>query len=213
MIFAFLINNSEDGIILNSGTPIAGTGGVSKVMAVVLAGTVLTGDLIITGIKVDRVTGIETPGSTETIPIDGLSTDNSTTDSNGNPVYSYIDNYISADWWKGPLVFSTPDLDLSEIRFAQVAFEQFDDVENLTIDSLVEKVKTGSIKEVVFALSSTMEGDTTNFYIYKQLDGFDVKLSTIARGISVGDELEYADEVTLGRSIVNRIPFENSLQS
>jgi recombination protein RecR len=85
--------------------------------------------------------------------------------------------------------------------------------QNLTIDSLVKKVKSGIIKEVVFALSSTMEGDTTNFYIYKQLDGFDVKLSTIARGISVGDELEYADEITLGRSIINRIPFENSLQS
>ena len=85
--------------------------------------------------------------------------------------------------------------------------------QNLTIDSLVDKVKSGLIKEVVFALSSTMEGDTTNFYIYKQLDGFDVTLSTIARGISVGDELEYADEITLGRSIINRIPFENSLQS
>jgi recombination protein RecR len=85
--------------------------------------------------------------------------------------------------------------------------------QNLTIDSLVDKVKSGIIKEVVFALSSTMEGDTTNFYIYKQLDGFGVTLSTIARGISVGDELEYADEITLGRSIINRIPFENSLQS
>ena len=85
--------------------------------------------------------------------------------------------------------------------------------QNLTIDSLVDKVKSGIIKEVVFALSSAMEGDTTNFYIYKQLDGFDVTLSTIARGISVGDELEYADEITLGRSIINRIPFENSLQS
>ncbi len=84
---------------------------------------------------------------------------------------------------------------------------------NLTIESLVNKVKSGSVKEVIFALSSTMEGDTTNFYIYRQLEDFDVRLSTIARGISVGDELEYADEVTLGRSIVNRVPFENSLKS
>lgn len=82
---------------------------------------------------------------------------------------------------------------------------------NLTIDSLVEKVKKGSIKEVIFALSPTIEGDTTNFYIFKQLGDYKVKTSTIARGIAVGDELEYADEVTLGRSIVNRIPFENSL--
>jgi recombination protein RecR len=84
---------------------------------------------------------------------------------------------------------------------------------NLTIASLVEKVKAGKVKEIIFALSSTMEGDTTNFYIYKQIEGYEVKTSTIARGISVGDELEYADEVTLGRSIINRVPFENSLKS
>jgi len=83
--------------------------------------------------------------------------------------------------------------------------------QNLTIDSLIEKVKEGLVKEVIFALSSTIEGDTTNFYIYKQLEKLAVKTSTIARGIAVGDELEYADEVTLGRSIINRIPFENSL--
>ena len=85
--------------------------------------------------------------------------------------------------------------------------------QNLTISSLLIKVKEGIIKELIFALSSTMEGDTTNFYIYKQLEGAEVKTSTIARGIAVGDELEYADEVTLGRSIINRIPFENSLKS
>jgi recombination protein RecR len=83
--------------------------------------------------------------------------------------------------------------------------------QNLTIDSLVEKVKIGNVKEVIFALSSTIEGDTTNFYIFKQIEKYGVKTSTIARGIAVGDELEYADEVTLGRSILNRIPFENSL--
>jgi recombination protein RecR len=83
--------------------------------------------------------------------------------------------------------------------------------QNLTIENLVEKVKNEEVKEVIFALSSTIEGDTTNFYIYKQLEKFNVRTSTIARGISVGDELEYADEVTLGRSIVNRIPFEKSL--
>lgn len=83
----------------------------------------------------------------------------------------------------------------------------------LTIESLVEKVKSGVVEEIIFALSSTMEGDTTNFYIFKQLEPFNVVTTTIARGISVGDELEYADEVTLGRSILNRIPFENSLKS
>ncbi len=83
---------------------------------------------------------------------------------------------------------------------------------DLNINSLVNKVKEGKIKELIFALSSTMEGDTTNFYIFKQIQEFNVFTSTIARGISVGDELEYADEITLGRSIVNRVPFESSLK-
>lgn len=83
---------------------------------------------------------------------------------------------------------------------------------DLTIEDLVKKVEGGGIEEVVLALSSTMEGDTTNFYIYRQLQKFDVKLTTIARGISVGDEIEFADEVTLGRSIVNRVLFANSLK-
>lgn len=83
----------------------------------------------------------------------------------------------------------------------------------LNIPTLVEKVKSGNIRELIFALSSTMEGDTTNFYIYKQIKDCDVITSTIARGISVGDELEYADEVTLGRSILHRVPFENSFKN
>jgi len=85
--------------------------------------------------------------------------------------------------------------------------------QDLTINSLVNKAKSGKIKELIFALSSTMEGDTTNFYMYKQLDGLEINTSTIARGIAVGDELEFADEVTLGRSILNRIPFEGSLKA
>lgn len=84
---------------------------------------------------------------------------------------------------------------------------------DLKINSLVEKVRSGLVKELIFALSSTMEGDTTNFYIFKQIQDSEVVISTIARGISVGDELEYADEVTLGRSITNRIPFELSIKS
>jgi recombination protein RecR len=79
---------------------------------------------------------------------------------------------------------------------------------DLEIDSLVERVANEDVKEVILALSSTMEGDTTNFYIFRKLASYDVKLSVIARGIPVGDELEYADEVTLGRSILNRTPFE-----
>ena len=80
---------------------------------------------------------------------------------------------------------------------------------DLEIDSLVERVGDGHVKEVILALSSTMEGDTTNFYIFRKLAPYsDVKISIIARGISVGDELEYTDEVTLGRSILNRTLFE-----
>lgn len=82
----------------------------------------------------------------------------------------------------------------------------------LKIKTLVEKIAEGNVEEVIFALSSTMEGDTTNFYIYKQIKDFNVKTSTIARGVAIGDELEYADEVTLGRSLLYRVPFENSLK-
>ena len=79
---------------------------------------------------------------------------------------------------------------------------------DLEIDSLVERVAESDIREVILALSSTMEGDTTNFYIFRKLASYDVKISIIARGIAVGNELEYTDEVTLGRSILNRTPFE-----
>ena len=80
---------------------------------------------------------------------------------------------------------------------------------DLEIDSLVKRVDEGGVKEVILALASTMEGDTTNFYLSRKLKGKNVKLSVIAQGISVGDELEYTDEVTLGRSILNRTPFES----
>lgn len=83
---------------------------------------------------------------------------------------------------------------------------------DLEIDSLVEKVKKGGIEEVILALSTTMEGDTTNFFIYRKLSVGGVRISIIARGVSVGDEIEYADEVTLGRSILNRIAFSDSLK-
>lgn len=82
---------------------------------------------------------------------------------------------------------------------------------NLTINSLVEKVASQGTKEVILALNATMEGETTSFFIFKKLASYEVTLSAIARGIAVGDELEYTDEVTLGRSIVNRIPYNNSL--
>lgn len=81
---------------------------------------------------------------------------------------------------------------------------------DLEIDSLVERIKSGDIKEIILALSPTMEGDTTNFYIFRKLASLDINITTIARGISIGDELEYADEVTLGRSIVNRVAFTDS---
>ena len=79
----------------------------------------------------------------------------------------------------------------------------------LHIESLVEKIARGNTEEVVVALSTTMEGDTTLFYLYKKLKPYNIRISTLARGVSVGGELEYADEITLGRSIVNRVPYEN----
>jgi recombination protein RecR len=83
----------------------------------------------------------------------------------------------------------------------------------LNIDSLIQKVKTGQVKEIIFALSTTMEGDTTNFYVFKKLKEFSIEVSSIARGIAFGDELEYADEITLGRSIANRLPYESSAKN
>lgn len=81
---------------------------------------------------------------------------------------------------------------------------------DLEIESLVNRVTNGEVKEIILALSTTMEGDTTNFYIFRKLAPSNVKITTIARGISVGGELEYTDEVTLGRSIINRVEFTNS---
>lgn len=82
---------------------------------------------------------------------------------------------------------------------------------DIKVAELIHRVKEENITELIMALSTTMEGDATNFYIYKKLKEFDIKVTTIARGIGIGDELEYTDELTLGRSIINRIPFENTL--
>lgn len=82
---------------------------------------------------------------------------------------------------------------------------------DLEIDSLIKRVGDGDVKEIILALSTTMEGDSTNFYIFKKLKESGVKVSMLARGVSIGDELEYIDEVTLGRSIINRQSFEQSL--
>jgi len=81
----------------------------------------------------------------------------------------------------------------------------------LKVEELVNKVEKGLVKEIIFSLSTTMEGDTTNFYLFKRLNNYNVKISSIARGISIGDELEYADELTLGTAINSRLPYENSL--
>ena len=82
---------------------------------------------------------------------------------------------------------------------------------DLNIEPLVERVQSGDVQEVILALSTTMEGDTTNFYLYKRLGSAEIDISTLARGVAIGDELEYTDEVTLGRSIANRLPYEGSL--
>ena len=83
---------------------------------------------------------------------------------------------------------------------------------DLEIDSLVKRVSEGGIQEIILALSATMEGDTTNFYIFRKLAPHNIKISILARGVSVGDELEYTDEITLGRSIINRMPFNETFK-
>lgn len=83
---------------------------------------------------------------------------------------------------------------------------------HLFVESLIAKSVNNEIKEIIFALSTTLEGDTTNFYLYRKLSSSNVNISTLSRGISIGDELHYADELTLGRSILNRTPFENSIR-
>ncbi|MFW5793723.1 MAG: recombination mediator RecR [Bacteroidota bacterium] len=82
---------------------------------------------------------------------------------------------------------------------------------DLNIESLIKRAHNPEVKEIIFALSTTMEGDTTNYYLFKKLNHLDIRMTAIARGIAIGDELEYADEVTLGRSIINRTPYEHSL--
>ena len=85
--------------------------------------------------------------------------------------------------------------------------------DDLNLDKLLEKVESGEVKEVIFALSATMEGDTTNFFIYKKLKPFSLEISTLSRGVAVGSELHYADELTLGRSISQRLPFESTFDN
>lgn len=82
---------------------------------------------------------------------------------------------------------------------------------DLTIEKLSNRIKKENVEEIILALSATVEGDTTNFYIYKQLKGISLKISTIARGIAIGDEIEFADEITLGRSIIGRLPYETGI--
>ena len=83
---------------------------------------------------------------------------------------------------------------------------------DLQISSLIQRAQSGNISEIILALSTTMEGDTTNFYIYRKLSSLNIKISVIARGVSIGDEIEYADEITLGRSILNRTNFNDSFK-
>lgn len=168
---SLLINNSEDGIILNSTTSITGNGGISKVMGVVLAGTDTTGSFTITGTSVDRDTGVETASDTEVISVNGLSTDNSTTDANGNTVYSYTNAYLSSKWWKGTLTFSTTDLDLTEIRFAQLAFEQFNDSPNMTVDSLDATYTTSNTAAVMdcYLYAVEVTGSSVNVSLISEL--------------------------------------------
>jgi hypothetical protein len=126
----------QSGIVLNSGQTITDTIGISKIMLVVNAGTDLAGDITITGTSVDRETAAETGADTDVIPITALTTDGSTTDSNGNIVHSFTGAYISSKWFKGAITLSTTDVDLTDIDVYQVAFEQFNDCPDIIIETL-----------------------------------------------------------------------------
>lgn len=84
--------------------------------------------------------------------------------------------------------------------------------EDLAIDLLISRINTDEVEEIIFALSSTMEGDTTNFYLYKKIAKYNIKVTTLSRGVAIGTELHYADELTLGRSILQRLPFESTFK-
>lgn len=186
---------SQSGIILNSGQTITDTIGISKILLVVNAGTDLTGSITITGTSVNRNTGAETASDTDVIPITALSTDASTTDSNGNTVHDITDGYISSKWFKGAITLSTTDVDLTDIDIYQVAFDQFNDAPGITVDTLdatylIENTAaemdcylyavevSGSSCDITLLATLTHEtGQSINFYrkrvgnIAKALDG------------------------------------------
>lgn len=186
---------SQSGIILNSGQTITDTIGISKVFLLINAGSDLVGDITITGTSVNRETGVETPADTDVIPITALSTDTSTTDGNGNTVHGYTGGYISSKWFKGAITLSTTDVSLTDIDIYQVAFDQFNDTAQVTIDTLdatyitsnttaemdayLYSVEvTGSVCDIVLLATLThATGQSVNFYrkrignIDKELDG------------------------------------------
>ena len=186
---------SQSGIVLNSGQTITDTIGISKIFLLINAGTDLAGDITITGTSVDRNTGVETASDTDIIPITALSTDSSTTDANGNPVYSIVGGYISSKWFKGAITLSTTDVDLTDIDIYQVAFDQFNDSESITVNTLDATYITenttceldcylyavevsGSVCDITLLATLTHEtGQSINFYrkrighISKELDG------------------------------------------
>jgi hypothetical protein len=217
---SLLINNSEDGIILNSGQDIIGDGGISKLMAVVLAGTDLVGSFTITGTSVNRNTGVETPADSEIVNVNGLSIDTSTIDSNGNQVHNYSNAYLSTKWWKGTLTFSTTDLDLTEIRFAQLSFEQFNDSPGMTVNSfdanyiisntnavmdayLYTVVVSGSVVTVTNIASLHHDsGEFADASFRKRIGNLDTDLDGLTSGVFVDlylkpDALQYFSSFTM----------------
>ena len=186
---------NQSGIILNSGQTITDTIGISKILFVVLAGTDLSGNITITGTSVDRDTGVETGSDTDVVSIDGLSTHSTATDANGNHIHGLTNGYISSKWFKGALTLSTTEVDLTDIEIHQVAFEQFNDCPDITVETIDLTYKitntaaaldcylyavevTGSIVSIeLLATLTHVAGQSVNFYrkrignIGKSLDG------------------------------------------
>lgn len=192
----------QSGIILNSGQTITDTIGVSKIMLVINAGTDLAGDITITGTSVNRETTAETGADTDVIPITALTTDSSTTDSNGNIVHGFTGAYISSKWFKGAITLSTTDVDLTDIDVYQVAFEQFNDCPNITVETvdmtytttntnaemdcyLYSVEVTGSECDIELLATLTHEtGQTTDFY-RKRIGNIAKILNGVTDGIFV----------------------------
>lgn len=193
---------SQSGIVLNSGQTITDTIGLTRILLVVNAGSDLVGEITITGTSVDRDTGAESGSATDVIPINGLTTDGSTTDGNGNTIHSFTNAYRSGKWFKGAITLSTTDVNLTDIDVYQIAYEQFNDTDNITIDTIDTTYLTtntgaimdaylysiecvGNVASLTLLATLTHEtGQSANFY-RKRISDITKEINGAADGIFI----------------------------